>query len=53
MKHLINGQIYSKILYIFKEVWRYFMNLYQETKFIMNKFNITANKSYGQIFLTD
>lgn len=29
------------------------MNLYQETKFIMNKFNITANKSYGQNFLTD
>lgn len=29
------------------------MNLYQETKFIMNKFNITANKNYGQNFLTD
>lgn len=29
------------------------MNLYQETKFIMNKYNITANKSYGQNFLID
>ena len=29
------------------------MNLYQETKFIMNKYNVTANKSYGQNFLTD
>ena len=26
-------------------------NLYQETKFIMNKYNITANKSLGQNFL--
>ena len=29
------------------------MNLYQETKFIMNKYNVTANKSYGQNFLND
>ena len=29
------------------------MNLYQETKFIMNKYNVTANKNYGQNFLTD
>ena len=29
------------------------MNLYQETKFIMNKYNVTANKGYGQNFLTD
>lgn len=29
------------------------MNLVQETKFIMNKYNITANKSYGQNFLID
>ena len=29
------------------------MNLFQETKFIMNKYNVTANKSYGQNFLTD
>ena len=26
-------------------------NLYQETKFIMNKYHITANKSLGQNFL--
>lgn len=29
------------------------MNLSQETKFLMNKYNITANKSYGQNFLVD
>lgn len=29
------------------------MNLFQETKFIMNKYNITANKGYGQNFLVD
>ena len=29
------------------------MNLFQETKFIMNKYNVTANKGYGQNFLTD
>ncbi len=29
------------------------MNLLQETKFIMNKYQITANKSYGQNFLID
>jgi 16S rRNA (adenine1518-N6/adenine1519-N6)-dimethyltransferase len=29
------------------------MNLAQETKFIMNKYNITANKGYGQNFLID
>lgn len=29
------------------------MNLEKETKFIMNKYNITANKSYGQNFLID
>lgn len=29
------------------------MNLSQETKFLMNKYNITANKSYGQNFLID
>lgn len=29
------------------------MNLYQETKFIMNEYNITANKGYGQNFLVD
>lgn len=29
------------------------MNLAQETKFILNKYNITANKSYGQNFLID
>lgn len=29
------------------------MNLSKETKFIMNKYNITANKSYGQNFLID
>ena len=29
------------------------MNLYQETKCIMNKYNVTANKNYGQNFLTD
>lgn len=27
------------------------MNLFQETKFLMNKYNITANKNYGQNFL--
>jgi len=27
------------------------MNLYEETKFIMNKYNITANKNLGQNFL--
>ena len=26
------------------------MNLFQETKFLMNKYNITANKNYGQNF---
>lgn len=29
------------------------MNLTQETKFIMKKYNITANKNYGQNFLID
>jgi len=29
------------------------MNLFQETKFLMNKYNITANKNYGQNFLID
>lgn len=29
------------------------MNLFKETKFIMNKYNITANKGYGQNFLID
>lgn len=29
------------------------MNLPQETKFLMNKYNITANKNYGQNFLVD
>lgn len=29
------------------------MNLFQETKFIMNQYNITANKGYGQNFLVD
>lgn len=29
------------------------MNLLQETKFIMNKYNITASKSLGQNFLVD
>lgn len=29
------------------------MNLAQETKFILKKYNITANKSYGQNFLID
>ena len=29
------------------------MNLYEETKFIMNKYNITASKSLGQNFLVD
>lgn len=29
------------------------MNLSKETKFLMNKYNITANKSYGQNFLID
>lgn len=29
------------------------MNLLQETKFIMNQYNITANKSFGQNFLVD
>ena len=29
------------------------MNLYEETKFIMKKYNITANKNYGQNFLID
>ena len=29
------------------------MNLFQETKFIMNKYNVTANKGYGQNFLID
>lgn len=29
------------------------MNLVQETKFILNKYNITANKNYGQNFLID
>ena len=29
------------------------MNLAKETKFILNKYNITANKSYGQNFLID
>lgn len=29
------------------------MNLFQETKFIMNQYRITANKGYGQNFLID
>lgn len=29
------------------------MNLIQETKFIMNKYGITANKNFGQNFLID
>jgi 16S rRNA (adenine1518-N6/adenine1519-N6)-dimethyltransferase len=29
------------------------MNLFEETKFIMNKYHITANKGYGQNFLID
>ena len=29
------------------------MNLIQETHFIMNKYNITANKNFGQNFLID
>ena len=29
------------------------MNLAEETKFIMKKYNITANKNYGQNFLID
>ncbi len=29
------------------------MNLSQETKYLMNKYRITANKSYGQNFLID
>jgi len=29
------------------------MNLSQETKFLMKKYNITANKNYGQNFLVD
>lgn len=29
------------------------MNLIQETEFIMDKYNITANKSLGQNFLID
>ena len=29
------------------------MNLLNETKFIMNKYNITASKSVGQNFLID
>ncbi len=29
------------------------MNLFQETKFIMNEYQITANKGYGQNFLVD
>ena len=29
------------------------MNLIQETKFIMNKYQVSANKSYGQNFLID
>ena len=29
------------------------MNLYQETRFIMKKYNIYANKSLGQNFLID
>ena len=29
------------------------MNILQETKYLMNKYNITANKSYGQNFLID
>ena len=29
------------------------MNLYQKTKFLMNKYNIIANKNYGQNFLID
>lgn len=29
------------------------MNLIEETKFIMKKYNITANKNYGQNFLID
>ena len=29
------------------------MNLYEETKFLMNKYNIRANKNLGQNFLID
>ncbi len=29
------------------------MNIYQETRFLMKKYNITANKSLGQNFLVD
>ena len=29
------------------------MNLYQETKFLMEKYNIKANKKLGQNFLID
>ena len=29
------------------------MNLRQETQFLMKKYNITANKNYGQNFLID
>lgn len=29
------------------------MDLFHETKFIMNKYNITASKSLGQNFLID
>ena len=28
-------------------------NVYDETKFLMKKYNITANKSLGQNFLVD
>ena len=31
----------------------YKMNLIQETKFLMKKYHITANKNYGQNFLID
>ena len=29
------------------------MDLFKETKFIMNKYNVVANKGYGQNFLVD
>ena len=29
------------------------MNLYEETKFLMDKYNIKANKNLGQNFLVD
>ena len=29
------------------------MNLYEETKYILRKYNITANKKLGQNFLID